>query len=57
MLDLIHELGEVHVKSREQGSVALEVELPEEGIGAALRHMLRATGRGGLRVKRLPPAR
>jgi len=57
MLDLIHELGEVHVKNREQGAFEIEVELPEEGLGAALRHALRATGRGLARVRRLPPAR
>jgi GNAT superfamily N-acetyltransferase len=53
MLDLIQELGEVRVKSREQGSVALEVEPPDDGIGAALRHGLRAAARGVMRM-RLP---
>jgi GNAT superfamily N-acetyltransferase len=57
MLDLIHDLGEVHVRSREQGAYEIEVELPEEGLGAALGHALRATGRGLARVRRLPRAR
>jgi GNAT superfamily N-acetyltransferase len=51
MLELIRELGEVHVKSHEQGSVALEVEPPDDGIGAALRHGLRAAARGAMRMR------
>ena len=51
MLDLIHELGDVRVKRRGQGEVEVEIELPEEGLGAALGHMLRATGRGLLNVR------
>ena len=53
MLDLIDDLGEVTVTDRERGSVAVEVELPEEDIGAALREALRAAARGLLRVPHL----
>ena len=50
---LLAELGEVRVTDRSGGAVEVEVDLPEEGIGAALREALRAAGRGLLRV-RLP---
>jgi RimJ/RimL family protein N-acetyltransferase len=53
MLELADELGDVHVRDRSAGAVDIEVELPEEGIGAALRETLRAAGRGLLRM-RLP---
>jgi RimJ/RimL family protein N-acetyltransferase len=53
MLDLADELGDVSVRDRSAGAVEIEVELPEEGIGAALRETLRAAGRGLLRM-RLP---
>ncbi|MBA3261406.1 MAG: GNAT family N-acetyltransferase [Thermoleophilaceae bacterium] len=51
MLELIDDLGEVSVKHRDHGSVEVEVELPDEGIGAALRETLRAAARGLLRVR------
>ena len=50
MLEL---LGEVQVRDRAAGAVELEVELPDEGLGAALREALRAAARGVLRA-RLP---
>jgi GNAT superfamily N-acetyltransferase len=53
MLELAGELGDVHVKDRAAGAVEIEVELPDEGIGAALRETLRAAARGLLRM-RLP---
>jgi RimJ/RimL family protein N-acetyltransferase len=53
MLELADELGDVRVRDRSAGAVEIEVELPEEGIGAALRVTLRAAGRGLLRM-RLP---
>ena len=53
MLELIDDLGEVTVTDREHGSVAVEVGLPEEDIGAALREALRAAARGVLRVPHL----
>jgi RimJ/RimL family protein N-acetyltransferase len=53
MLQLADELGDVSVRDRAAGAVEIEVELPEEGIGAALRETLRAAGRGVLRM-RLP---
>jgi RimJ/RimL family protein N-acetyltransferase len=53
MLDLADELGDVRVRDRAAGAVEIEVELPEEGIGTALREALRAAGRGLLRM-RLP---
>jgi GNAT superfamily N-acetyltransferase len=53
MLDLAHELGDVRVRDRAAGAVDVEVELPEEGIGAALAEALRAAARGLLRMQ--PP--
>jgi RimJ/RimL family protein N-acetyltransferase len=56
MRDLLAGLGEVRVTDRSGGTVDVEVDLPEEGIGAALREALRAAGRGLLAV-RLPHPR
>src|SRR5215208_732410 len=53
MLELIDEVGQVTIKHRDHGSVEVEVELPAEGIGAALRETLRAAARGLLRVPHL----
>jgi RimJ/RimL family protein N-acetyltransferase len=53
MLDLVDELGDVRVQDRAAGAVEIEVDLPEEGIGTALRETLRAAARGVLRM-RLP---
>jgi GNAT superfamily N-acetyltransferase len=53
MLELADELGDVRVRDRAAGAVDIEVELPDEGIGAALRETLRAAARGLLRM-RLP---
>jgi RimJ/RimL family protein N-acetyltransferase len=50
MLELIDDLGEVTVTDRERGSVAVEVELPEEGIGTVLADTLRAAARGVFRL-------
>ena len=50
MLDLIGEIGEAQVIERDQGTVTVVVELPPEGIGAALREALRAAARDLLRV-------
>jgi GNAT superfamily N-acetyltransferase len=46
MLHLVQELGEVEVKERGRGAVAVEVELPDEGIGAPLARTLRAAASG-----------
>jgi GNAT superfamily N-acetyltransferase len=53
MLELANTLGDVHVRDRAAGAVEIEVKLPAEGIGTALRDTLRAAGRGLLRM-RLP---
>jgi RimJ/RimL family protein N-acetyltransferase len=53
MLDLIDDLGEVTVTERDHGAVEVEVALPPEGIGAALRETLRAAARDLLRVPSL----
>ena len=53
MLELIDAIGEAHVVDRDQGSVAIEVDLPPEGIGATLREALRAAARDVLRVPQL----
>jgi RimJ/RimL family protein N-acetyltransferase len=56
MRELMAELGDVRVTDRAAGTIDVEVELPEEGIGAALRETLRAAARGLLRL-RLPHPR
>jgi RimJ/RimL family protein N-acetyltransferase len=56
MRELMAEVGDVRVIDRAAGTIDVEVELPEEGIGAALRETLRAAARGLLRM-RLPHVR
>jgi GNAT superfamily N-acetyltransferase len=53
MRELMAELGEVRVTDRSAGTIDVEVDLPDEGIGAALRETLRAAARGLLQM-RLP---
>ena len=53
MRELMAELGDVRVTDRAAGAIEVEVELPDEGVGAALRETLRAAARGLLRM-RLP---
>ena len=53
MLDLLRELGEVHVHDRAAGAVDLEVELPDEGLGEGLRETLKAAARGLVRARPL----
>jgi RimJ/RimL family protein N-acetyltransferase len=53
MLELIEDLGDVTLRHLDQGSVAIEVQLPPEGIGAALRESLRAAARELLRAPAL----
>ena len=53
MLELIDEIGEARVVRSDHGSVAIQVDLPPEGIGAALREALRAAARDLLRVPHL----
>jgi RimJ/RimL family protein N-acetyltransferase len=50
MLELIEELGEVTARHLAHGSVEVEVELPPEGIGAALRESLRVAAQRSLRI-------
>jgi GNAT superfamily N-acetyltransferase len=57
MLSLIRELGDVTVTEREAGAVNVEVELPEQGLGSALRGLLRATARGELVARPLRVAK
>ena len=52
MLELIDELGEVTMSHLDHGSVEIEVQLPPEGIGAALRGSLRAAARELLALRR-----
>jgi RimJ/RimL family protein N-acetyltransferase len=51
MRELMAELGDVRVTGRAAGAIEVEVDLPEEGIGAALRETLRAAARGLLRLR------
>ena len=57
MLSLIRELGDVEVGERDSGAVHVEVKLPDEGLGAALRGLLRATARGELVARPMRLAR
>jgi RimJ/RimL family protein N-acetyltransferase len=52
MLELIDELGDVTVRHTDHGAVELEVQLPPEGIGTALRESLRAAARELLALRR-----
>jgi GNAT superfamily N-acetyltransferase len=51
MLDLLRNLGDVHVLDREHGGVELVMDLPGESVGEALRHTVRATASGELTVE------
>jgi RimJ/RimL family protein N-acetyltransferase len=53
MRELMAELGDVRVTGRAAGAIEVEVDLPDEGIGSALRESMRAAARGLLRL-RLP---
>jgi RimJ/RimL family protein N-acetyltransferase len=53
MRHLLAELGDLRVIDRAAGTMDVEVDLPEEGIGAGLRETLRAAA-GGLLHMRLP---
>jgi GNAT superfamily N-acetyltransferase len=57
MLSLIQELGAVSVGKHESGAVAVEVQLPEQGLGGTLRGLLRAAARGDLVARPLRMAR
>lgn len=51
MLDLLRDLGDVHVVGRDQGVVELLMDLPVEGGGEAVRYTVRAAARGHLTVE------
>jgi RimJ/RimL family protein N-acetyltransferase len=53
MLELIGELGDVTLRHLDHGALAVEIQLPPEGIGAALRESLRAAARELLRAPAL----
>jgi RimJ/RimL family protein N-acetyltransferase len=53
MLELIDELGEVTLHHLDHGEMQLEVQLPPEGIGTALRESLRAAAGEILRMPAL----
>jgi RimJ/RimL family protein N-acetyltransferase len=53
MLELIEQVGDVRVRERSAGTIEIELDLPDEGIGTALRETLRAAASGLLRM-RLP---
>jgi GNAT superfamily N-acetyltransferase len=50
MLDVLRELGPFQVMAREAGTIEIETELPEEGLGPHLREMLRGTAAGRWRA-------
>jgi RimJ/RimL family protein N-acetyltransferase len=52
MLELIDELGEVTARHLDHGAIEVEVQLPPEGLGAALRESLRAAARELLALRR-----
>jgi GNAT superfamily N-acetyltransferase len=51
MLELLRELGDVHVTDRDHGVVELITDLPSEGISRALRHTVRAAARGDITLR------
>jgi RimJ/RimL family protein N-acetyltransferase len=53
MLELIDDMGDVTLRHLDHGALAIEVQLPPEGIGAALRESLRAAARELLRAPAL----
>lgn len=46
MLDVMEALGDVKVVARESGTIDVEMDLPEIGVGAHLRELLRSTAAG-----------
>ena len=46
VLDLLGDVGDVRVIDRQLGTLEVETELPPQGTGEALRHVLRASARG-----------
>ncbi len=51
MLELIDDLGVVRFTNEEFGTVEVEVDLPAEGVAAALRRTIRAAARGELSLR------
>ena len=51
ILNLLRDLGDVHVVDRDRGIVELLMDLPVEGSGEAVRHTVRAAARGQLTVE------
>ena len=60
MLELLGRLGRVRILSREQGTVAVDVELPPGGVGERLRSLMRLVATGRVQAARgravQPPA-
>jgi RimJ/RimL family protein N-acetyltransferase len=52
MLELLGRLGPVRVLSREQGTIAVDVELPPGGVGERLRSLLRMVAAGSVQAAR-----
>ena len=55
MVDLLRELGDTHVTSRDSGVTELLMELPAEGIPHALSHAVRGAASGELTVHSTHP--
>ncbi|HEX2414491.1 MAG TPA: GNAT family N-acetyltransferase [Thermoleophilaceae bacterium] len=51
MLELLDDLGEVRFFDVEFGAVEVEIDLPAEGVAAALRRTMRAAARGELSLR------
>jgi RimJ/RimL family protein N-acetyltransferase len=51
MLELLDDLGEVRIANEEYGAVEVEIDLPAEGVAAALRRTIRAAARGDLSLR------
>jgi hypothetical protein len=51
MLELLDDLGEVRFADEEFGAVEVEIDLPPEGVAAALRRTIRAAARGELSLR------
>ncbi len=56
IMKLFRKFGEVHMTSRDQGVVELQMDLPEEGIPETLAHTVRAVAQGDIQHHARRPA-
>ena len=51
MLELLDDLGDVRFETEELGAVEVEIDLPAEGVAAALMRTIKAAARGELSLR------